>query len=406
MRSSDPRQILAAFVEDLIASGALLSEPVERAFRRVQRHRFVEHWYRLEASRLQAIWNRVEFDRADPDDESLAEIYSNRSLVTRVDGHLPTTSTSQPALVSQMLELLDIDPGMRVLEIGAGTGYNAALLAEIIGDAANVYTIDIQADVAEAAREALTREGYGEIHVTNADGVSGFPEGAPYDRIEATVGCSDLSPQWLTQLAPDGLMLIPLQHGHVHPLIRVTRAPESSRRARGEFVGRAAFMAIQGSMAWSNPWQSYLLGGLPREPVWRRELPISFPDIENGRHLLSDEEHLAFYFYLSLSSRELWRPNCGYGLADPGGRATAIITDNGIAAYHRSGEAACAERLCSRLNELLLSWDRLGRPAPQDYEIGFIPKGELPVLGNGSCEEWVVERIHFWEIVRLPSGSP
>ena len=113
----DSQRIHVALVEGLVASGALLSEPVERAFRRVRRHRFLEHWYRLEASRLQAVWRRVEFDREDPDEERLAKIYSDCSLVTRVNGYLPTASSSQPSLVSRMLELLEIKPGMRVLEI-------------------------------------------------------------------------------------------------------------------------------------------------------------------------------------------------------------------------------------------------------------------------------------------------
>jgi len=390
-----------AYVENLVASGALLSESVERAFRRVQRHRFLEHWYRLEASRLRAVWKRVEFDRDDPAPEGLAVVYSDRSLVTRVSGYLPTASSSQPSLVAKMLEAMELAPGMRVLEIGTGTGYNAALLAEIVENPSDVYTIELQEDVAAEAVARLTTEGYGAIHVVNADAVLGSADGAPYACIEATVGCPDFSPRWLEELVPSGMMLIPLQHGHLHPLIRIVRSPMKPGRAVGRVVGQSAFMTMQGAMACANLWQSYLLGGLPDGPSWQEELPIPLPVGESDQDPLGDLEHRAFYFFLTLASRELWRTNEGYGLADPAGQATAIIAHDGLAICHRDGAEARAERLCARLCDLLRSWERLGRPSPDMYDIEFIPKEEQPTLGQETGREWVIERIRFWQVVRL-----
>ena len=271
----------------------------------------------------------------------------------------------------------------------------------MIGDPAAVYTVEFQQDVAKRASDVLAQEGYGGVHVLTADAVFGFPEGAPFAKIEATVGCSDLSPHWLDQLAPDGLMIIPLQHGHLHPLVRVVPGGKRPRRAIGRVVGHSAFMPIQGSMAWANPWQSYLLGGLPNGSAWRQELPISLPTGEEGVDSLDDETHRAFYFYLTLSTRELWRTNEGYGLADPEGQAAAVITSDGLAAYHREGGKTCADRLCDRLENLLHRWERLGRPSPDAYEMEFVPKEELPTLGAEPGREWVIERVHFWEVVRL-----
>ena len=390
-----------AYVESLAASGAILSESVERAFRRVRRHRFLEHWYRLEASRLRADWKRVDFDREDPDPEGLAAVYSDRSLVTRVSGYLPTASSSQPSLVAKMLEAMELGPGMRVLEIGTGTGYNAALLAEIVDDPANVHTIELQEDVAAEAVIRLTAEGYGTIHVHRGDATLGSSAGAPYARIEATVGCPDISPRWLKQLAPGGMMLIPLQHGHLHPLVRIVKSPVKPGRAVGRVVGQSAFMPMQGAMACANLWQSYLLGGLPDEQCRQEGLPISLPVGGPGQDPLDDLEHRAFYFFLTLSSRELWRTNEGYGLADPAGQATVIIAHDGLAIRHRGGGEARGERLCAHLCGLLRSWDRLGRPSPDVYDIEFVPKKELPILGGVSGREWVIERIHTWQVVRL-----
>src|SRR5439155_24991906 len=139
-------------------------------------------------------WTAVEHDPQRPRPEHLEQIYSERALITRLRDNLGTSSSSQPALMADMLQLLDVRPGLRVLEIGAGTGYNAALLAELTGDPSLVTTIDIQPDVVEQTRRSLVRAGYGGVRVLCRDGFAGAPEAAPFDRIVATVGCPDLSP--------------------------------------------------------------------------------------------------------------------------------------------------------------------------------------------------------------------
>lgn len=397
----DPATAREAMVDHLLTSGVLHSERVEAALRRVQRHRFLEHWYRLEASRLQAIWQRVEFDRDHPDPESLATIYSDRSLVTRVDGYLPTASSSQPSLVSMMLEFLEIEPGMRVLEIGTGTGYNAALLAEVVGEPDAVYTIELQEDVARSAIQALAGEGYAGVHVCRGDAAAGLVEGAPFARILATVGCPDLSPRWLEQLAPGGMMLLPLRHGHVHPLVRISAEPTRQGHARGEAIEHSAFMSIQGRMSSANLWQSYLLGGLAKRPERVVSLPVSLPALREDQDPLSDRTYRAFYFFLTLASRELWRTNRGFGLADPAGPVTAILTSHGLEAHRLSRSAADTMRLLDRLSSLLVMWDDLGRPEPNAYEMAFIPRHELPGLSGRQGREWTIERTNYWQAVRL-----
>ena len=111
------------YVAALIDRGDASSELVKRALGAVRRHRFVDGWYRLEVDDLQVIFRPVDYDPDHPTPQQLDEIYSDRALITAVEGFLPTSSTSQPALVAQMLELLELRPGMRVLEIGTGTGY-------------------------------------------------------------------------------------------------------------------------------------------------------------------------------------------------------------------------------------------------------------------------------------------
>jgi len=130
-------------------------------------------------------------------------VYRDDAIVTKRDETgQPISSSSQPAIMAIMLDQLDLAPGHRVLEIGAGTGYNAALISHIVGPSGRVTSVDIDPELVRTAREHLARAGFAEVTVVGADGAVGDPEHAPYDRIIATVGVSDLAPAWLAQAAP------------------------------------------------------------------------------------------------------------------------------------------------------------------------------------------------------------
>ena len=110
-----------------------------------------------------------------------------------------------------MLEQLDVRPGHRVMEAGAGTGYNAALLAALAGDNGRVVTLDVDEDLVDGARKHLAAAGVTNVDVILGDGALGCPDGAPYDRIIATVGAYETPTAWLEQLAPDGRLVVPLR---------------------------------------------------------------------------------------------------------------------------------------------------------------------------------------------------
>lgn len=195
---ADVRRLVERYIGQLKAEGAIRSPEVERAFRTVPRHRLLETFHHRPVDAPD--FTPIHHDPEHPRPEHLKLIYTDTALATRVveqfGARMPTSSTSQPSLVAQMLELLDLTPGLGVLEVGAGTGYNSALLAELVGDQRLVVTIDIQDDVVAQTRRLLARAGYPGIAVLLRDGVDGVPERAPFDRIVATVGCSDLSPAW------------------------------------------------------------------------------------------------------------------------------------------------------------------------------------------------------------------
>jgi len=367
----------------------------------VRRHRFLDGWFCLEVLDLQASFRYVDFDRDAPSNEDLSVIYSDQALVTVHDGTFPTSSTSQPSLVARMLQLLELRSGMRVLEIGTGTGYNAALLAELSGEHSRVFTIECQQAIAEKARRFLQEEGYGDVHVVNGDGFQGIENGAPFDRIVATVGCSDVSPHWLQQLSPEGIMLIPLQHGFTDPLVRLTHNSEDPQCAIGEIVDRSKFMRIRGILDWGNPWSSYRIRGFQEDPSWCRSLPDDLAIPETCQHPFGATSHQSFRFYLALSSRELWYDNSGYGLADPGSKSIVKFTKQGIEGVSVGQDAAALERLYERLISLHRMWVGLGSPSPSDYSLYFTPKNYIDATPSDPMREWHIERPNFMETVRL-----
>jgi protein-L-isoaspartate O-methyltransferase len=138
-------------------------------------------------------------------------------IVTQVDdgtpldldavGDLSTSSASQPSYVFRMLAAIAVQPGMRVLEIGTGTGYTAALLSARLGDR-NVTTIEVDEDVADDAKRALTRAGFRPT-VLLGDGARGYPPNARYDRVIATCLVRAVPYAWVEQTLPGGLILTP-----------------------------------------------------------------------------------------------------------------------------------------------------------------------------------------------------
>jgi protein-L-isoaspartate(D-aspartate) O-methyltransferase len=178
---------------------------------------------------------------------SLDDAYSRHPVVTRraPDG-TSLSSASSPQLVAGMLEQLAVQPGQQVLEIGAATGFNAALLAELTGPAGAVVTIELDDDLAAGARANLDRAGYPQVRVICGDGALGHPRQAPFDRIIVTAEAWDLPSAWWDQLAPDGRVVVPVRlHGS-----GLTRSIGFQRRDPGTMVSTSAavcgFVALRG----------------------------------------------------------------------------------------------------------------------------------------------------------------
>jgi protein-L-isoaspartate(D-aspartate) O-methyltransferase len=179
----------------------------------------------------------------------LPQAYADDVVQTKHDrAGLAISAASQPRIVAMMLGQLGVEPGQRVLEIGAGTGYNAALLAHLVGEQGQVTTIDVDDDIVAGARAALAAAGYPQVRVVLGDGAFGCPDGAPYDRMIATVGTSgDLPAAWLDQLSPQGRLVVPMRvRGSVTRSITFERAAGCWRSRDSQMCG---FMPLRGTLA-------------------------------------------------------------------------------------------------------------------------------------------------------------
>ncbi len=170
-----------------------------------------------------------------------------------VDQPLPIgegQTISAPHMVAIICEELQIDEGMNILEIGTGFGYNAAVVAEIVGKNGHVYSIERLPALADTARDNLRRTGYSDrVSVIVADGTTGFEEEAPFDRIYVTAGAPDIPEPLKKQLKVGGKLLAPVgQSDYTQELFCVEKKVEGKYKVRS--LGGVAFVPLIGKHGW------------------------------------------------------------------------------------------------------------------------------------------------------------
>ncbi|MGH9265955.1 MAG: protein-L-isoaspartate O-methyltransferase family protein [Acidimicrobiales bacterium] len=375
-RRASARTLRRRMVEGLQANGTLTDGRVREAFLAVPREHFLP---------------------ATAEAEGLEAVYVDRAVITRKDDRgAPTSSSSQPGIMAIMLERLELRPGHRVLEIGAGTGYNAALLATLVGGTGSVVSVDVQGDLATAAGRAVATAGYGSnVQVVQGDGREGWAAGAPYHRIVLTASTGTLQRPWLDQLAPEGLLQLPL-HLEGPAVQAVVTLRKEGDRLRSTDVDDGAFMVLrdaqlrtvgpQGSgisvteqVDGEHRSLASLAGdGLRRlTPGARRRLAevMLQPPAARRRLRLGPESHPWLYLRLGrpqdavmLSSFRSGQPRVSYGpvaAATTDGRSLAVLapTEGGRAVTLESnGDRRAAGALVALLDD----WRAHGRPGLHD----------------------------------------
>jgi len=201
-------------VDDLKMRGYVTSKAVEDAMRRVPREEFLPAELREEAY---------------------------------VDSPLPIgegQTISAPHMVAIMAENLDLKPGQKILEVGTGSGYHAAVCAEVIAPDGHIYSIERITSLASFAEDNLKRTGYAKlVTVILGDGSKGFPDHAPYDRIFVAAGAPDVPSPLTAQLTPGGKLLVPVGTRWYQDLIRVTR---QGAKLEKENLGGCVFVPLVG----------------------------------------------------------------------------------------------------------------------------------------------------------------
>ena len=226
--------------DELQQAGKLTGPRWREAICAVARHHLVPSYYQQDTD---GTWRQILSGTA----EGLAAVYSNTVLITALApaaaGTTVLSSSTQPGLMTRMLEALDIHDGHRVLEIGTGTGYNAALLTHRLGDS-RVFSVDVEPELVELARERLAVLGYHPTLIAG-DGAAGLPEHAPFDRIIATCAVPRIPWTWVEQTRPGGIILTDLKPAlGAGSLVRLTRT--DTDRAEGRFDATfAAFMDLR-----------------------------------------------------------------------------------------------------------------------------------------------------------------
>lgn len=372
--TSDLNALRADLVNKVDPEQAVPSE-WRAALRDVPRDLFVPYFFRPLTDR--AGWRIVE----SPDAEWADAVLSNRPVITqlngsdevaaalrrgeRVDGW-STSSSSQPSLMVLMLDALGVNEGHRLLEIGTGSGYNAALLCHRL-DPCNVTTLDVDPAITERARMRLAQLGC-HPHVVTADGLKGCPEHAPFDRIMATVAIQRLPQAWIEQTHDGGKILFPLDTrncGGIMPLLTV-----SGDAAEGHFLADfGGFMPLRQQTRQDAALAAFR-GVADTEGVERTTTLCHEVATDNGS---------PFEFFAALLTG-------GYDLMSfapcGGGRAETWIalTDGSWVCHttdpdgtHRLRQGG-PQRLWDLVEHLHQQWTALGRPQRQRFGLTVAPE--------------------------------
>ncbi len=390
MRLDEATARRTALIAQLEADGVLHDATVRAAMLAVPRHRFLPN-------------------------EPLERAYANDAVATKFAGDISISSASQPAMVAEMLEQLALISGMNVLEIGAGTGYNAALLRALVGPSGRVTTVDIDTDITAAACAHLASVGITDIEIITGDGAMGYARNAPYDRIILTVNAGDIAPAWVAQLKTGGVLVLPLSIGPAQFSIAFVKVDDV---LRSQSLYPCSFMPLRGSMGddatgtrsiAAAPGLRLMMTNTAAHEAGRiaalLETPAGSRAIAGVRHgwfsalafALADTTQPRLFAFVSSDDARYGFVGHGYGVFDVTKNDGAVIR----LADAMDGTADMTALVYGDtwtgdwLNRVFADWASRGIPRIQEYHVTAIPNGG-PI--SPTADGFVV-RIPHWQLV-------
>jgi len=389
MAEPEFRQLQSELLRELRGSQLLAHPDIDAAFSQIPRHLFLP-----------------EFD--------LTTVYQDKAIALKVSPSGETlSSSSQPTMMAIMLQQLRLAPDMNVLEIGTASGYNAAILSQIVGAGGHTTTLEIDRELAEEARNNLLRAGFGKVLVVDCDAAGGYEPRAQYDRILATAGVWDVPRKWLQQLRADGRLIVPIWLDGVQ--VSAAFTPQPDRTYLSVDNRPCAFVYLQGLAA----------GPDVRKRVGGGYLEVIADDVDKidtaALHLLLSEDVEIQRLGKVLRPEEFW-----YGLqlylmmreppryvfavyAIPEGELAYGMAGNGImlfrpnsavfAAYDDGGVVRCYGGAAAflKLQALFDDWLSLEGPLVNRLSLQLIPleMGE-PLIETGKLFRRKEHYLHVW----------
>lgn len=380
-----------ALVQSLKQKGELTDPLIEAAFLAVPRHAFLPD---------------IPLEQAYADDAVPVKRDPDGSVVS---------SASQPTMIAMMLRQLRLSAGDNVLEIGAGTGYNAALMQHIVGDEGTVTTLELDNDMVQMAEANLQRISSGnQVRVVHADGAAGYAPRASYDRIIATVGIWDIPAAWVRQLKPKGIIVAPLwiETGQVsaaftiqadETLYSVHNLPCGFIQLRGvsagptviRRVGSSSLVLISNEV---NMIDMAALHSLLSEDVEQGLLDIR---LKPGEYSMGFLPYLAlnvprgtiFVAYTITTNGQSYGIS-GHGFGLLGAGSACFVPLEGHGETHIFG----AMDTLMALQEALAAWDQAGRPGSKEIRLRLVPIEHMkPAINTGKIYTRDDHYLHVWQ---------
>lgn len=361
-----------------------MSEATKKAFLETPRHSFIKR-YRIWPNET---WHEINDHNLE---EHLSTLYSDKALILFGDDNENIPSTiSQPSLVLYMLDMLRLEPGHSVFELGAGSGWNAALMGHIVGPKGHVYSLEIIPEVAKTASGTIEALGLKNVSIIEGDGGEAYAAGAPYDRAMFTAGSFDLPHHFYEQIKEKGLLLIVFKvEGGADNLFLLRKTADHFEAIDSlgcgfvQMTGKYAIDELEPIHLDTLPdWTNLKNQELSRIPFWwggkgpgftwrtlgiRSFLSVTNPFFKSFKPEKTD----------GLSGEELF-----FGLWDEHHQSLVIAKDDLLISY---GSPAAKERL---LGDVKL-WVELGMPSIASFELQIYP---LDVPLTAGKNQWIVKR--------------